>query len=689
MLVTMDKSLDGAPIPKKISARIEKHGHVRVDNYYWLRERDNPEVIDYLNQENDYAAKQMAQTREFEEKLFEEIKGRFKQTDMSVPYRRDDYHYYTRYEPGKEYLVYARKRGSLEQPEEIMLDGNALAQGHEFFSVGGSAVSSGQDILAYAVDTQGRRIHTAYFKNLTTGEMLPDVLAHVTENLAWANDNRTLFYGKQDETTLRQFQIYRHILGTDPAEDQLVYQEDDETFVAYVFKTKSKKFLMIVSSHTSSQEYRYLEADRPFDEFKTFLPRGRDHEYQIEHFDDRFIIRTNDQAKNFRLMSTPLDRTAREHWREIIPHRDDVYLGDFELFRDHLVLEERARGLTQLRIVPWSAEPDHYLAFDEPAYRADLNVNLQLDTMILRFEYTSMKTPLSIYDYDMTTQQKTLLKREEVLGGFDPDDYVTERLHAPAADGALIPISLLYRKGMVKSGDHPLLLYGYGSYGVSIDASFSSPRLSLVDRGFVYAIAHVRGGQELGRRWYEDGKLFKKKNTFNDFIACAEFLIRERFTNPKKMFAMGRSAGGLLMGAISNMRPDLFKGIVAEVPFVDVVSTMLDASIPLTTGEYDEWGDPNQKEFYEYMLSYSPYDQVERKAYPAMLITAGLHDSQVQYWEPAKWAAKLRELKTDDNRLLLKTNMEAGHGGASGRFRRHRETAFSYVFLLDLAGIRD
>jgi oligopeptidase B len=676
-------------MPKKIPMRLEKHGHIRVDDYYWLRERDNPDVIRYLNEENQYAAKEMEHTRAFEEKLLEEIIGRIKQTDMSVPYKRDDYYYYTRYEPGKEYPIYARKRGSLEEGEEIMLDANVLAAGHEFFSLGGSAVSSGQDILAYAIDTQGRRIHTAYLKNLSTGEMLPEVLPNVTENLAWANDNRTLFYGKPDETTLRQFQIYRHVVGTDPAEDQLVYQEDDETFVAYIFKTKSRKFLMIVSSHTNSQEYRYLEADRPSGEFGIFLPREREHEYHIEHFHDRFIIRTNDQAKNFRLMSTPLHRTAREHWQEIIPHRNDVYLADFELFQEHLVLEERARGLTQIRILPWSGGTGHYLEFDEPAYRANLNVNLRFDTPILRFEYTSMKTPLSIYDYDMTTRKKTLLKREEVLGGFDPDLYVTERLYATAADGTTIPISVLYRRGMPKNGANPMLLYGYGSYGLSIDASFSSPRLSLVDRGFVYAIAHIRGGQEMGRRWYEDGKLLKKKNTFSDFIAAAEFLIAEKFTNPEKLFAMGRSAGGLLMGAISNLRPDLFKGIVAEVPFVDVVSTMLDSSIPLTTGEYDEWGDPNDKESYDYMLSYSPYDCVERKAYPAMLITGGLHDSQVQYWEPAKWAAKLRELKTDQNRLLLKTNMEAGHGGASGRFRRHRETAFSYVFLLDLAGIQE
>jgi oligopeptidase B len=674
---------------KKIPTKLEKHGHTRFDNYYWLRERENPEVIKHLNEENEYAAKEMAHTRAFEEKLFEEIKGRFKQTDMSVPYKREDYFYYTRYEEGKEYPIYARKRGSLDQPEEIMLDANVLAQGHEFFSIGGWAVSSGQDFLAYAVDTQGRRIYTAYLKNLTTGEILPDVLPNVTENLTWANDNKTIFYGKQDETTLRQYQIYRHVVGTDPSRDQLVYQENDETFVTYIFKTKSKKFLMIVSSQTISQEYRYLDAGDPSGEFKIVLPREREHEYHVEHFQDRFIIRTNSEAKNFRLMSTPVEKPERQHWQEIIPHREDVYLGDFELFKDHLAVEERARGLTQIRVIPWSGGAGHYLQFDEPAYRANLGVNLEFDTTQLRFEYTSMKTPLSIYDYEMVTRSKTLLKREEVLGGFDPENYVTERLHAQAADGTIVPISILYRKGLKKDRTNPLLLYGYGSYGLSIDASFASPRLSLVDRGFVFAIAHVRGGQELGRRWYEDGKLLNKKHTFADFVACAEFLISEKFTNPQKLFAMGRSAGGLLMGAVSNLRPDLFKGIVAEVPFVDVITTMLDSSIPLTTGEYDEWGDPNQRQYYDYMLSYSPYDNVEKKAYPAMLITGGLHDSLVQYWEPAKWAAKLRELKTDKNRLLLKTNMDAGHGGASGRFRRHHETAFSYVFLLDLAGIKE
>ncbi|MDP2605587.1 MAG: S9 family peptidase [Deltaproteobacteria bacterium] len=674
---------------KKIPTRLEKHGHLRVDDYYWLRERDNPEMIAYLNTENEYAAKEMAHTKAFEERLFEEIKARIKQTDMSVPYRRDGYFYYTRYEEGKEYPIYARERGLLDSPEEIMLDANVLAQGHDYFSIGGWVVSSAQNILAYAVDTQGRRIYSINFKNLATGELLPDVIPEVTENLTWANDNRTLFYAKQDLTTLRSDRIFHHALGADPAEDCLVFEEKDETFGTYVFKTKSKKFLMIVSSQTLSQEYRYLDADDLSGEFKIFLPRERDHEYHLDHFQDRFLIRTNEQAKNFKLMTTRVDQTGKEHWREIVPHREDVYLGNFDVFKDHLVLEERNRGLTQIRVVAWDSSDDHHLDFEEPAYRANLGMNPELDTATLRFEYTSLKTPLSIYDYDMTTRQRTLLKREEVLGGFERDNYVTERLYAPASDGTEIPLSIVYRTGVKRDGENPLLLYGYGSYGLSIDAGFASPPLSLIDRGFVYAIAHIRGGQELGRQWYDDGKLLKKKNTFTDFIACAEYLIREKFTNSERLFAMGRSAGGLLMGAITNLRPDLFEGVVAKVPFVDVMTTMLDSSIPLTTGEYDEWGDPNRNEYYDYMLSYSPYDNVEAKAYPNLLITGGLHDSQVQYWEPAKWAAKLRELKTDRNRLLLKTNMDAGHGGTSGRFRRHRETAFSYVFLLDLAGIKE
>src|SRR6266481_1362355 len=664
---------------KKIPTRLEKHGHVRIDDYYWLRERDNPEVIAYLNAENEQAEKAMAKVRPSEEKLFEEIKARFKQTDMSVPYQRDGYFYYTRYEEGREYPIFARKRGSLDEGEEIMLDANILAEGHEFFAIGGLAVSAERDLLAYAVDTQGRRVYTTYFKNLTTGEMLPDVIPEVSENLTWANDNRTLFYAKQDPTTLRAHQIYRHVLGSDPAEDQLVFEENDETFAAYVFKTKSKKYLMIVSSHTLSQEHRYLEADNPTGTFKVFLPRERDHEYHLDHYQDRFLIRTNDHAKNFRLMATAVDKPPKEHWQEIIPHREDVFLGDFEIFKDHLVLEERKRGLNQLRVVPWGGSGEHYLEFDEPVYRVNVGTNLEFDTTTLRFDYTSMKTPLSIYDYNMVTRAKTLLKREEVLGGFKPDDYVTERLYAPAADGTEIPLSIVYGKGIRRDGQNPLLLYGYGAYGLSIDPAFASPRLSLIDRGFVYAIAHIRGGQELGRQWYEDGRLLHKKNTFTDFIDVTEYLVQHRYADKDKVFAEGGSAGGLLMGAVANMAPHDYRAIIAYVPFVDVVTTMLDESIPLTTNEFDQWGNPKQKVYYDYMLSYSPYDNIRAQDYPAMLVFTGLWDSQVQYYEPSKWVAKLRATKTDDHPLVFSVDMSAGHGGKSGRFQRYHDTAREYA----------
>ena len=677
------------PAAKVVPHRLEHHGHVRTDNYFWLRDRDNPETVAYLEAENQFTKDALAPVQPLEDALFEEIKGRIKQTDMSVPYRRDDYYYYTRYEEGGEYPIYVRKRDSLENPEEIMLDVNVLAEGHEFFTVGRLAVSSGQDLLAYGEDTQGRRIYTLRFRNLTTGDTLEDVIPEVTANMTWANDNRTLFYAKQDPETLRSYRIYRHVLGTDPDADVLVYEETDDTFSAHVFKTKSKRFVMIVSSQTLSSEYRYLDADDPNGDFTVFLPRERAHEYALDHFEDRFFIHTNHEARNFRLMAAPLDRTGKENWEEIIPHRPDVLLEGFEVFRDHLVLEERREGLVQLRVMPWDGAAEHYLEFGEPAYLARTNVNLEFNTTVLRYGYTSMTTPSSIYDYDMVTREKTLLKQEEVLGGFDSADYRTERLHATAADGTRVPISLVYRDGTERDGRSPLLLYGYGSYGHSLDAAFGSARLSLLDRGFVFAIAHIRGGEEMGRAWYEDGKLLKKKNTFTDFIACAEHLIAERYTAADRLFAMGGSAGGLLMGAVLNLRPELFKGVVSQVPFVDIVTTMLDPDIPLTTGEYDEWGNPNHKEYYEYMLSYSPYDNVEARDYPHMLVTTGLHDSQVQYWEPAKWVAKLRATKTDGNRLLLKTNMEAGHGGASGRFKRYREIALEYAFLLDLAGIEE
>jgi oligopeptidase B len=674
------------PIAKKVPKRLEKHGHVRIDDYYWLKERENPKVVEYLQEENQYTDAVMAHTEGIQQTLFEEFRGRIKQTDMSVPYKRDDYYYYTREEDGKEYPIHCRKKETLESEEQIMLNVNELAEGHEFISVRRGAVSSDQDLLAYAVDTVGRRIYTLRFKDLATGELLEDEIPQVTGNVAWANDNKTVFYTKQDPVTLRSYRVYRHVLGTDPADDKLVFEETDDTFRCYVYKAKSKKYVMIRSAHTLSTEHRYVDADDPGGEFKVFLPRKKEHEYWLDHYKDHFYVVTNDQAKNFRLMMTPVDQTGQEHWKELIPHRKDVLLQGIEIFRDHLVVIERQNGLLQLRVKPWNRQDEHYLDFGEPTYLAYPIDNYGFDTSVLRYIYSSMTTPDSVYDYDMGTRQKTLLKQKEVLGGFDSANYKSERLYASAKDDVKIPISLVYRKGFKKDGTNPLLLYGYGSYGASIDASFGTFRVSLLDRGFVCAVAHIRGGQELGRSWYEDGKLLKKKNTFTDFIACAEHLVAEKYTCPDRLFIEGGSAGGLLIGAVVNMRPDLFRGAIAAVPWVDVITTMLDESIPLTTNEYEEWGNPNQKDYYDYMLSYSPYDNIQKKDYPNMLITTSLQDSQVQYWEPAKWVAKLRALKTDNDRLLLRTYMEAGHGGVSGRYKRYYERAFEFAFLIDLAG---
>ncbi len=681
------KTMMQPPIAAKVPKSLEKHGHVRVDDYFWLKERDDPAAIDYLTAEHAYTTAAMAHTESLQETLFEEIKGRIKQDDETVPHKKNDYFYYRRYEDGKAHPIHCRKKASLDASEEIMVDVNVLAEGHSYCSVGGLRVSSGQDILTYGVDTQGRRFYDTYFKNLSTGELLEDKITAVTSNKAWANDNKTLFYTKQDPQTLRSYRIYRHVLGTEVSQDELVYEETDDTFSCYVFKTKSRKYIMIASSQTLSSEYRFVDANNPTGEFTVFLPREKDHEYNIDHMDDKFYVRTNQGAENFRLMVTSIDKTARGSWTELIPHRDDVYLSGFSLLNAYLVLTARKHGLSHLRLMPWSGLGEHYLDFGEPAYRAYPRDNYDLRSKVLRFGYSSMATPNSVFDYDMTTRKKVLLKQDEVLGGFSSDNYETRRIYAKARDGAAVPISLVCRKGMKQDGQSPLLLYAYGSYGASMDAGFSAARISLLDRGFVYAIAHIRGGQEMGRAWYENGKLLKKKNTFTDYVDCAAYLVEQKYTNPDKLFAQGGSAGGLLMGAIINMRPDLFRGVVAGVPFVDVLTTMLDADIPLTTGEYDEWGDPNKKEYYDYMLSYSPYDNVEAKDYSNLLVTTGLHDSQVQYWEPAKWVAKLRAVKTDKNRLLLKTNMDAGHGGSAGRFKRYKKTAFEYAFMLDLAGI--
>ncbi len=677
------------PLAARLPTTMEQHGHVRVDDYYWLRERDNPDVLAYLKEENDYARGVMAHRSQFEDTLFAEIKGRIKQTDSSVPFKLDDYHYYTRYEEGKEYPVCCRKWKTVTASEEVMLDVNVLAEGYEFFAIGEMAMSVDHALLAYSFDTQGRRLHTIRFKHVATGELLDDRLENVTGNMAWANDNKTLFYSKQDPETLRAAQIFRHTLGDPPSSDVLVFEEEDETFSTMVSKTKSKQYILIASHQTVSSEYHYLSADQPDGTLSVVVPRQRFHEYDVDHYRDTFYIRTNWDAKNFRLMKTPVHQTDQSSWEEVLPHRDDVLLESFELFQDFLVAEERHQGLIRLRIIPWNGDGEHEVEIGEPTYMAALGDNPECDTSIVRYVYTSMTTPHSVYDYDMKTRKKVLRKQEEILGGFLASRYSTERTWATASDGKQIPISLVYRTDLRQPAGNPLLLYGYGSYGMSLDATFSSPRLSLLDRGFTFAIAHVRGGEELGREWYEAGKLLRKKTTFTDFIACAEHLIREGHTSREQVYAMGGSAGGLLMGAVINMRPDLFHGVVAQVPFVDIMTTMLDPTLPLTTGEYDEWGDPNQKEYYEYMVSYSPYDRVAECAYPHLLVTTGLHDSQVQYWEPAKWVAKLRRVKTDRNRLLLKTNMDAGHGGASGRFHRYQELAFIYTFLLDLANLTD
>ncbi len=676
-----------APSAKKLAKKLSIHGDTRIDPYYWMNQREDPEVISFLNAENDYTKATMQHLQGFQDSLYHELIGRIKQDDTSVPYKDKGYFYITRYEEGKEYPIHSRKKENLEAREEIMLDVNELAKAYEFYSVGGRTVSPNNQLLAYGEDTLSRRIYTIRFKNLQTGELLADQIPNTTGRAIWANDNKTLFYTVKDEA-LRSYKIFKHQLGTAVSQDEEVYHEADETFSTFVYKSKSDKYIIIGSYQTLSTEYRILEADQPNGKFRIFQPRQRKLEYSIAHFGDKFYIRTNLDAQNFRLMETSESATGKQHWKEVIPHRPDVLLEGMDLFKDFLVLSERKAGITQIRIRPWQGD-EHYVDFGEDAYLAYTSINPEFDTEVLRLGYQSMTTPNSIYDYHMNSRDMKLLKRTEVVGDFDPANYQSERLFATARDGEQVPISIVYRKGFNRNGQQPLLLYGYGSYGASMNPYFSSNRLSLLDRGFAFAIAHIRGGEEMGRQWYENGKLLKKKNTFTDFIDCAEHLLKNNYTQKEKLFAMGGSAGGLLMGAVVNMRPDLFKGVIAAVPFVDVVTTMLDESIPLTTGEFDEWGNPKEKEYYEYIKSYSPYDNVDAKAYPNMLVTTGLHDSQVQYWEPAKWVAKLRDMKTDNNILLLHTNMDAGHGGASGRFRRHKETAMEYAFLLDLAGLAD
>ena len=678
------------PVAKIVPKTLEKHGDKRIDNYYWLNERENTEVIDYLNKENEYYQKSTAHTKQFQEELFLEMKARIKEDDSSVPYLYNGYYYITRFEKGKDYPIYSRKKGSLDAKEEIMFDCNEMAKGHAYFNLSGLNVSEDNKWVAFGVDLVSRRQYTIQIKNLETGEILPVKLENTTGGSTWAGDNKTLFYTRKDSQTLRSDKIFKHTLGTDASADTMVFYEKDDTFNTFVYKEKSKKYLVIGSSSTLTSEYQILESKNPNGEFRVFQKRTRGLEYSISHYGDSFYIVTNkDKATNFKLMKTPETATSAENWKDLIGHRKDVLLEGIEIFKDYLVVEERSNGLNKIQIRPWNGKGEYYLPFESETYTAYTTTNVDFDTEILRYGYQSMATPSSVIDFNMSTQEKKVLKEQEVLGGkFDKNNYIEERIWATATDGTKVPISMVYRKGIKKDGKNPLLLYAYGSYGATMDPYFSSTRLSLLDRGFIYAIAHIRGGEDLGREWYENGKLLKKINTFTDFIDCSKFVIGEKYTSASHLYAEGGSAGGLLMGAIVNMAPELYNGVIAQVPFVDVVTTMLDDTIPLTTGEYDEWGNPNEKVYYDYMLSYSPYDQVKKQDYPNMYVSTGLHDSQVQYFEPAKWVAKLRVMKTNDKQLFLDTNMDAGHGGASGRFEALKELAKEFTFLLDLEKIK-
>lgn len=678
------------PIAKIIPKKLEKFGDERTDNYFWLNDRENPEVIDYLNKENEYYTKMTAPTVAFQTALYEEMKSRIKEDEESVPYLYNGYYYSTRFETGKDYPIYSRKKETLLANEEIMFDCNEMAKEYKYFQFSGLSISLDNQFATFATDVIGRRIYTLHVKNLTTGEILSDKIANATGNSTWANDNKTIFYTRQDKKTLRSDSVFKHIIGTDSVADTLVYFEKDTAFDVSVSKEKSKKYIVICSSSTLTTEYRTILATNPSDTFKVFQKRKRGLEYSIYHFETHFYIVTNkDDATNFKVMQTPELATAKENWTDLIAHREDVLLEDIDIFATYLVVSERSNGLNKIKILPWNGDEAYYLPFESETYTAYTTSNIDFDTEILRYSYQSLATPSSVIDFNMKTKAKEVKKEQRVLGGtFDKNNYTEERIWATATDGTKVPISMVYKNGIAKNSKNPLLLYAYGSYGMAMDAYFSSTRLSLLDRGFIYAIAHIRGGEDLGRHWYDDGKLLKKKNTFTDFIACSKFVIEQNYTSASHLYAEGGSAGGLLMGAIANMQPDLYNGIIAQVPFVDVVTTMLDDTIPLTTGEYDEWGNPNVKKYYAYMKSYSPYDNVTTQHYPNLYISTGLHDSQVQYWEPAKWVAKLRTLKTDSNYLFLDTNMDAGHGGASGRFEALKELAKEFSFLLDLEKIK-
>ena len=686
-----------SPVPVAPIAAIRPHvvesaNGNRTDEYYWLRDdtRANKDVLTYLEAENAYKAAMSAHTQALEDRVYGEIVARVKQDDSTVPYRLRGHWYYTRFETGKEYPIYARKAGTLGAPEQLMLDANALAEGHGFYQIGATAIAPDNRLLAYVEDTVGRRQFTLRIKNLATGETLPDRIGNVDASIAWTADSNSVLYLEKHPETLLAYRVRRHVLGTDSSQDALIYEQDDESYYTGVGVTKDELYILIVSQSTVATEYRYAEAGDPSLNFKVFLPRERDHEYYIDHLDGRWIIRTNWQAPNFRLMEAKVGEEGdRANWRELMAHRDDAFIHGFDVFRDFLAIEERSSAMRKIRIRPWSGGNDFFIAADEPAYTTALGQNPEIDTQVVRYEYTSLTTPSTVYDCNIQSGECQLMKRTPVLGTFDPASYATELVWAPARDGANVPVSLVYRKGFNKDGTAPMLQYGYGSYGASMDPEFSISRLSLLDRGFVFALAHIRGGQEMGRRWYEQGKLLNKKNTFTDFIDVTRHLVKEGYADPERVSAMGGSAGGLLMGAVANMAPADYRAIVAQVPFVDAVTTMLDESIPLTTNEFDEWGDPKKKEYYDYMLSYSPYDNVAKRDYPAMLVTTALWDSQVQYYEPAKWVARLRARKTGSSPLLYRTTMEAGHGGKSGRFQRFREIAEEYAFILDQTGVSE
>lgn len=682
------------PVPPQAAQRphkMEIHGDTRIDEFYWMRDRENPEVISWLEQENAYREAVMAPLKDLQEKLAKELRERIKQDDESVPLPDHGYNWFTRIRDGQQYPNYYRQRIASEsatanQPE-LVLDQNALAEGQSYCSVGMLRSRPAGDIIAWAVDFVGRRKYTIQFKNVSAGEMLPDEIKDTTGRFIFAEDNQHLFYTRQDPETLRSYQVFCHTIGTDPQSDRLVYEEKDEEYSVGIDLSKSRKYLIITSAQTLSTECRIVDAHNPAADPIVFHPRERDHEYSVDHLNDRFVIRTNWQAPNFRLMQVDQAGREKSQWAILLPHDPAVFLQSFELLNDWLVVEERCNGLVRIRFRNWNDPDFKTIDFGEPCYAASLAATNIAETNLLRYSFSSLKTPNSIIEFDLKSGQKHLLKQDEILGGFDSANYISERIWATATDGTKVPIGVLRHKDTAVDGSAPLLIYGYGSYGASEEDDFNPAILSLVNRGFVFAVAHIRGGQEMGRHWYEDGKLLKKKNTFTDFIACTRFLVEQKYADPKRVYALGGSAGGLLMGAVANMAPGLYHGMIAEVPFVDVVTTMLDDSIPLTTSEYDEWGNPNDPEYYRYMLSYSPYENVQRREYPHLLVTTGLHDSQVQYWEPAKWVARLRARKTDHNLLLMHTEMSAGHGGSSGRYRKYQETALRQAFLLMLAGI--